>query len=108
MAMSELTDHLLRTIHGEPDTANATVVAFTDTAGTSAAALTAGKTYLLTTSANCHFLFGSAPTATSGAPVLPAGAAVYVTMTNGYKLSAIRSGTVDGSISATPMIGYRV
>jgi len=108
MAMSELTDHMMRTIHGEPDTSNAIVVAFTDTAGTSATALTAGVTYMITTTVDCHIAFGSTPTADTDDPVFPTGAVAYLTMTNAYKFSAVRAGSTSGKISATPMIGYRV
>ena len=108
MSMSELTDHLLRKIYGEPDTGNAETFAYTDTAGVSTNALTAGTTYMISATSNCHILFGAAPTATTSHPVLSTGAVIYVTMTNGYKISAVRSGSTSGVISATPMIGYRV
>ncbi len=103
--MSVLNDNLIRTIYGEPGTAIA--VAYTDSSAASTNPLTVGTTYCLTATTDCHIVFATSPTATTSHMVLKAGFDKFVTMSNAYRIAAIRA-SESGTLTATPMIGYRV
>jgi hypothetical protein len=83
--------------------------AFTGTAADSAA-LTAGKTYLLQASEDCHVEFGAAPTATTASTPIFAGRQYIVRIPTDsvtYICSAIRT-AVSGTAFLTPLTGDRV
>ncbi len=98
-------DEVLRTIYGEPGTAIA--VAYTATSAASTNPLETGVIYCLTATSDCHIVFAASPTATTSHMVLLAGRDKFITMTNAYRVAAIRAAD-DGTLTATPMQGYLV
>ena len=92
-------------IYGQPGTPE--VVAYTDSSAASTNALVAGTTYLLTATTDCHITFAASPTAVAATHIyLPANTPLYITMSYGYKVAAIRA-TANGSLYCTPMTGHR-
>lgn len=98
-------DEVLRTKYGEPGTA--VVVAYTDSSAASTNPLTVGTMYCLTSTTDCHIVFATTPTATANHTVLLAGRDKFVTMSNAYRVAAIRA-SENGTLTATPMQGYLV
>lgn len=76
-------------------------VAYTGTAAASSNATSADTKYvrIVATSA-CHYTFGTAPTAVTSDPFLPANWVEYVNVPPAVKISAVRAGT-DGLVTAT-------
>ena len=76
-------------------------VAYTGTAAASTNAFGAGTNAVrIVANSACHYTFGSAPTATTSDPFLPANWVEYVYVRPGEKISVVRAAT-DGLVTAT-------
>ncbi len=101
---SILTDEHLRAMHGEPGTP--VLVSFDGSVASST--LSVGVTYLVQADQDCHIAVGASPTATTNScPIYRKVPYLFTLSTATPQIAAISAGTA-GTLSITPLTGYRV
>ena len=100
-------DNEFRALHGEPGTA--VTISMTDASAATAAALTAGQMYMLTSPSALHLVLGATPTATANDTYWPANVPFYFVPRTAVKAAVIKyTGADDATVTITPLNGYLV
>ena len=91
--------------YGYPTTVHK--VDFTASSVAQSSAFDANSSYVMlcAKTAGCHFVVGSSPTATvAGSSFLPKDEVIFIKVSGGDKIAAIREDSTSGSLYATEMI----
>jgi len=90
--------------YGRPSTVHK--IDFTASSVTQTTAFSADTSYVMlcAITAGCHFHLASSPTATTSLSYLPKDEVIFIKVSGGDKIAAIREASTSGSLYATEMI----